>query len=66
MSPWTLAEKVTEHDPVRSWRCEQLYRAGYPAWDALVLSARADVDLHRAVDLLQSGCSAGTAVRILL
>ena len=65
MSPAALADKVTEHDPVRRWRSDQLQRAGYPPWDALVLSRRRDIDLHRAVDLLRRGCSPETAIRIL-
>jgi len=66
VSPAALAEKVTEHDPVRRWRSDQLQLAGYAPWDALVLSRRSDVDLHRAVDLLRRGCPVETAIRILL
>ncbi len=66
MSPQTLCDKVTGHDPVRRWRADQLRRAGYPPWDALVLSARADVDIHTATELLRGGCPVATAVRILL
>lgn len=66
MSPTELAQKITERDPVRHWRLEELARAGYPPFDALVLSRRSDVDLHLAVGLLRSGCPVGTAVRILL
>jgi hypothetical protein len=53
-------------EPVRTWRLEQLEAAGYPAYDAHVLSERADVDLHVAVGLLQAGCPVDTALRILL
>jgi hypothetical protein len=66
MTAATLAEKVTETDPVRRWRLEELERAGYPAPDALVLSGRADVDLHLAVKLLEDGCPVATALRILV
>jgi len=65
MQPATLAEKVTEADSVRRWRLGELVRAGYAPWDALVLSRRHDVDLHLAVKLLEDGCPAGTAMRIL-
>ncbi len=51
---------------VRSWRIEQLRRAGYPARAARTLGIRRDVDLHLALDLLARGCSAELAVRILL
>jgi hypothetical protein len=66
MTAATVAREVTAQDPVRRWRLEELRRAGYPIYDALVLSGRADVDLHRAVRLLERGCPAWTAMRILL
>jgi len=62
----TLAHQVTEADPVRRWRFDELLRAGYDACDALVLSGRADVDLHGAAALLRNGCPADLAIRILL
>jgi hypothetical protein len=66
MSPATLADKITEHDHVRRWRLEELVRAGYAPYDALVLSRRSEVDLHLAIRLLQDGCPVPTAMRILL
>ena len=66
MTPVVLAEKISEEDPVRRWRLDQLKRAGYPPRDALVLSGRPEIDLHLAVRLLRQGCPAQTAVRILL
>lgn len=48
------------------WRCEKLVEAGYPNEEALVLSERTDVDLHRALALLEQGCDVPTALRILL
>jgi len=66
MTPTALARTIVENDPVRHWRLEELVRAGYKPWDALVLSARPDVDLHVAVALLQNGCPVETAMRILL
>jgi hypothetical protein len=66
MSHAALAEKITEHDPVRRWRLKELRRAGYPPSDALVLSGRSGVDLHVAVRLLAEGCPVETAMRILL
>lgn len=64
----TAAElrEVTEIERVEHWRLEALERAGYPHDAALRLAARHDVDLHRAIRLLESGCPAETAVRILL
>jgi hypothetical protein len=66
MTPTVLTEKIVETDPVRHWRLAELIRAGYPPYDALVLSGRADVDLHTAVALLRKGCPTQTALRILL
>jgi hypothetical protein len=56
----------TEDDRVARWRREQLLRAGYQATDALLLAETTQIDLHLATDLLRRGCSADTALRILL
>jgi hypothetical protein len=66
MSPEVLADVVMESDPVRRWRLYELIRAGYQATDALILSQRPEIDLHRAVELLERGCPPETALRILL
>lgn len=59
----SVAER--ERDGVTSWRVEQLLAAGYDAEAALVLALDRDVDLHRAVSLLQRGCPPDTALQIL-
>jgi hypothetical protein len=51
---------------IRSWRLEELERAGYPRPVAEQLADLSYVDLHLAVDLLRSGCPQDTALRILL
>jgi hypothetical protein len=51
---------------VERWRAEELLRAGYAPGAAQDLAARADVDLHLAIELLERGCPANVAVRILL
>ena len=56
----------TEAERIERWRAEELERAGYDPVDACELAARSDVDLHLAVDLLERGCPADTALRILL
>lgn len=56
----------TELGRVVEWRMGELRRAGYEEPDARRLAERVDVDLHRAIDLIRSGCPAETAVRILL
>lgn len=53
-------------DAVERWRLEELRRAGYDPEAAAVLAASHDVDLHRAVELLQRGCSVELALQILL
>jgi hypothetical protein len=56
----------TESERVERWRAEELERAGYAPGAARDLAARTDVDLHRAIELLDRGCPADLAVRILL
>ena len=56
----------TELERIERWRAEMLERAGYAADDAAELAGRHDVDLHAAIGLLESGCPAEIALRILL
>jgi hypothetical protein len=56
----------TELERVERWRAEELMRAGYDPGAAADLSTRPDIDLHTAIDLLERGCPADLAVRILL
>ena len=56
----------TEAGRVVRWRAQELERAGFDAASAAELAERADVDLHRAVQLLESGCPVELAVQILL
>ena len=66
----TIAELTTpteeEATAVLEWRFSQLTRSGFTADDALVLAIHADVDLHRAADLVARGCPPSLALRILL
>jgi hypothetical protein len=55
-----------EIDQVVAWRAEQLELAGYGAAAAAELSARQDVDLHVAAELLSGGCAPDLALKILL
>jgi hypothetical protein len=57
--------RETEDERIRRWREEELERAGYGRDEASELAGRADVDLHRAIELLERGCRAATALRIL-
>ncbi len=56
----------TEAARVERWRAETLMRVGYDAESAAELAARSEVDLHRAIELIQAGCPIETALRILL
>jgi hypothetical protein len=55
-----------DSDRVRSWRFEELLRAGYDVEDATEIAFHLDVDLHYAAGLVRRGCSSGTAARIVL
>jgi hypothetical protein len=59
-------DRETEAERVMKWRREELERAGYDTSAARKLAERTYVDLHRAVELLRSGCPRETAVQILL
>lgn len=56
----------SELDAVELWRLEALERAGYDTEAAAVLAASHEVDLHRAVELLEHGCTPELALQILL
>lgn len=56
----------TELERIEAWRTEELERAGFAPKDAAKLGSRLDVDLHRAVQLVENGCPPDLAVQILL
>ena len=56
----------SEEARVMEWREQELLRAGFQPTAASALARRPDVDLHRAVDLVRSGCDPELAARILL
>ncbi len=56
----------SELERVERWRAAELERAGYPAEAAARIAARHDVDLHRAVGLVENGCPVELALKILL
>ena len=56
----------TEAGRVVRWRAQELERAGYDPSSAAELAERTDVDLHRAVELLELGCPVELALQILL
>lgn len=54
-----------ETSKVESWRLHVLMEAGYPLPLAEKIAA-SEADLHRAVEMIGSGCTAETAAEILL
>ena len=62
----TLEPKYDERAKVQGWRLHVLVEAGYPIELAEAMAADGEVDLHDAVELLESGCSPDIAARILL
>jgi hypothetical protein len=61
----TIEHPLTEREKVESWRLHVLIEAGYPLTLAEQL-AHSEADLHRAVELVFSGCTHETAAAILL
>ena len=66
MSTINITETSFESERVELWRLDSLERAGYDAESAAVLAASPEVDLHRAVSLLERGCTVELALQILL
>lgn len=65
MSDTETIERPSERAKVESWRLHVLIEAGFP----LPLAERiavSEADLHRAVELVRSGCSPQTAAEILI
>ena len=61
----TTTTRPTEQEIVERWRAQELERAGFSEDVAAELAMRSDVDLHRAVELLQRGCAPELAAEIL-
>jgi hypothetical protein len=55
-----------ELEQIEQWRLQTLERAGFDREAAVVLAHSHEVDLHRAVWLLDHGCSVDLALQILL
>jgi hypothetical protein len=66
MAATELNTVETESEKVERWRAETLEKVGYDIVSAYELAARSDVDLHRAIELVESGCPPELALRILL
>ena len=66
MTAAELKNKDTEQERIERWRADELERAGFDRKAASTLAARADIDLHVAIDLLRAGCRPELALEILL
>jgi len=65
MTPATVLDEGTDAaSQVEAWRLHVLLQAGYPLRVAERL-AKSTADLHRAVEILELGCTPHTAARIL-
>ena len=64
--PAAEVHEETEIQRIEQWRAEELERGGFSPAHAAKLAARHDVDLHRAVELVQQGCPADLAFKILV
>jgi hypothetical protein len=60
-----IETEQSERSKVQGWRLHVLMEAGYPLPLAEKIAA-SEADLHRAVELLESGCTPQTAAEILL
>jgi hypothetical protein len=58
-------ESSAAETQVSGWRFDQLKRAGYREDAARELAHRADIDLHRALELVEGGCPPDLAFEIL-
>lgn len=65
MSELTQTYEASERDKVEGWRLHVLIEAGYTLHVAERIAA-SEADLHRAVELLEAGCTPETAAEILL
>ena len=61
-----IGSESSERVKVESWRLHVLVEAGYTLSVAERIAANEDVDLHRAVELIEAGCTPETAAEILL
>ena len=56
----------TEDARVLDWRATCLIAAGFERDDALLIAADPRIDLHEAIELVESGCPPELAAEILL
>ena len=66
MAATELDPVETESERVERGRAETLEKVGLDILSAHELAHRPDVDLHRAIELLERGCKPELALKILL
>lgn len=66
MLPSDEGTELSEDDQVMAWRYVTLVCAGYPEPAAARLALADNVDLHKALGLIEHGCPPDLAERILL
>jgi hypothetical protein len=64
-TPIAPTRREREAEEVTAWRIERLRSAGYDPQAALVMALDREIDLHRAVSLLERGCPSELALQIL-
>jgi hypothetical protein len=65
-SALTDRDRDDEPQDVFRWRFRELREAGYSIGGAMQLAETENVDLHRAIRILERGCSERVALEILL
>jgi hypothetical protein len=61
----TKTRDARDRDEVVRWRCDQLVESGFSPARAATIAKNAQYDLHALIELVERGCQADLAVRIL-
>lgn len=56
---------ISEPVKIENWRLENLIEAGYEVEAAEVLASDPQIDLHKAIEMREQGCSSRLAIEIL-
>jgi hypothetical protein len=65
VSTRTVMSTESESDEIFAWRRSQLVRSGFPEPVAGRVAHDSRYDLHRLIELVESGCPPELALRIL-
>jgi hypothetical protein len=61
-----IRDNLDELESVRTWRLEQFAENGFDPKTSVRLARRLDIDWHKAVRMLDDGCSHEQVLEILL